>query len=262
VEDQTKHSERDEQGIRSSGQTACHPHGKPKQKLQKQVISKIRQRGFAARGERVLGQTTGLKRLGCGLNYPPLLDKRVANGLFYLNLCFYVVLWIATLARFVIYRQAFLLDVIGHLRGPGFFTLPAGSSVLGSQFTALTVKEDKPSLDKGITGGWLLAVVATQSIAVLSALIAVDMPQPYKLGVNFLALSMWLWGGMLYIWMMSLIFYRYIFLSWLGPLRFLGLYERSDGRSCTSDFMRRIWCFSGHAFLHAQTVEQDTEAAK
>ncbi|MDN6320352.1 MAG: tellurite resistance/C4-dicarboxylate transporter family protein [Marinobacter sp.] len=164
----------------------------------------------------------------------------VAHSLFYLNLCFYGVLWVATITRFVIYRREFLLDVIDHLRGPGFFTLPAGSSVLGSQFilltdftlvgrvlwvlaialwlaltytifTAFTVKEEKPTLDKGITGGWLLAVVATQSIAVLSALIAVGMPQPYKLGVNFLALSMWLWGGMLYIWMMSLIFYRYTF---------------------------------------------------
>ena len=57
----------------------------------------------------------------------------------------------------------------------------------------------------------MLAVVATQSIAVLSALIAVDIAQPYKLAINFLALSMWLWGGMLYIWMMSLIFYRYNF---------------------------------------------------
>ncbi|WP_144821165.1 tellurite resistance/C4-dicarboxylate transporter family protein [Marinobacter piscensis] len=164
----------------------------------------------------------------------------IEKGLFYLNLAFYVLLWVATVARFWLYRREFLLDVIDHLRGPGFFTLPAGSSVLGSQFiiltdyttlgralwvlaivlwlaltytifTAFTVKEEKPSLDKGITGGWLLAVVATQSIAVLSALVALDMPQPYKLGVNFLALSMWLWGGMLYIWMMSLIFYRYTF---------------------------------------------------
>jgi tellurite resistance protein TehA-like permease len=31
--------------------------------------------------------------------------------------------------------------------------------------------------------------------------------------LNFFALSMWLWGGMLYIWMMSLIFYRYTFFS-------------------------------------------------
>src|SRR3546814_14213324 len=31
--------------------------------------------------------------------------------------------------------------------------------------------------------------------------------------MNFFALSMWLWGGMLYIWMMSLIFYRYAFFT-------------------------------------------------
>jgi hypothetical protein len=34
-----------------------------------------------------------------------------------------------------------------------------------------------------------------------------------RLELNFLALSMWLWGGMLYIWMMSLIFYRYTFFT-------------------------------------------------
>jgi tellurite resistance protein TehA-like permease len=78
-------------------------------------------------------------------------------------------------------------------------------------FAAFTVKEEKPTLDAGISGGWLLAVVATQSIAVLSALLATHTAQPYRLELNFFALSMWLWGGMLYIWMMSLIFYRYTF---------------------------------------------------
>jgi tellurite resistance protein TehA-like permease len=78
-------------------------------------------------------------------------------------------------------------------------------------FAALVVKENKPSLDRGINGGWLLAIVATQSIAVLTALIAAHLEQPYRVHMNFLALSMWLWGGMLYIWMMSLIFYRYTF---------------------------------------------------
>jgi tellurite resistance protein TehA-like permease len=53
--------------------------------------------------------------------------------------------------------------------------------------------------------------VSTQSIAVLGALIAAHWPQPYRLELNFLALSMWLWGGMLYIWMIALIFYRYTF---------------------------------------------------
>jgi tellurite resistance protein TehA-like permease len=78
-------------------------------------------------------------------------------------------------------------------------------------FTAFTVKQEKPTLDRGISGAWLLAVVATQSIAVLAALLAAHTPQPHRLDLNFIALSMWLWGGMLYIWMMSLIFYRYTF---------------------------------------------------
>lgn len=164
----------------------------------------------------------------------------IAQALFALNLVVYCVLWTLTIARMIRYPRPFFGDMVDHLRGPGFFTLVAGSSVLGSQFvmltgnyrlgmalwilalvlwialtytifTAFTIKEEKPTLDKGINGAWLLAVVATQSIAVLSALHATHLPQPYRFGLNFLALSMWLWGGMLYIWMMSLIFYRYTF---------------------------------------------------
>jgi tellurite resistance protein TehA-like permease len=78
-------------------------------------------------------------------------------------------------------------------------------------FTAFTIKETKPPLEEGLTGGWLLAVVATQSIAVLTVPIAAHTEQPYRLELNFFALSMWLWGGMLYIWMISLIFFRYTF---------------------------------------------------
>ncbi len=167
---------------------------------------------------------------------------RLAQTLFGLNVAFYVALWLLTALRIVLHTRRFFGDMIDHLRGPGFFTTVAGSGVLGSQlvvftsdydyraavalwfiavvlwvvliytiFAAFTVKERKPTLDQGINGGWLLAVVATQSIAVLSALLAAHTAQPYRLELNFFALSMWLWGGMLYIWMMSLIFYRYTF---------------------------------------------------
>jgi tellurite resistance protein TehA-like permease len=164
----------------------------------------------------------------------------IALALFCFNIGAYLVLWLLNLLRIALYPRRFLGDMIDHQRGPGYFTFVAGSSVLGSQFVlitqnyqvaiclwllalalwvgltytifaAFTVKEDKPSLEKGISGAWLLAVVATQSISVLSALIAPHWEQPYKLELNFLALSMWLWGGMLYIWMISLIFYRYTF---------------------------------------------------
>ena len=164
----------------------------------------------------------------------------IAVTLFGLNVVAWVALWLLSVARMVRHRRRFFGDMVDHLRGPGFFTMVAGTAVLGSQcallaseyraavalwafaivlwigltytvFAAFTIKEDKPTLDRGITGGWLLAVVATQSIAVLSALLAAHIGQPWKLELNFFALSMWLWGGMLYIWMMSLIFYRYAF---------------------------------------------------
>lgn len=165
---------------------------------------------------------------------------RIAQALFQLNVVVYAALWVLTLLRMTRHARRFFGDMVDHLRGPGFFTTVAGTSVLGSQFllladgfaaalafwivavtlwigltyaifTAFTIKERKPALDEGLSGAWLLAVVATQSIAVLSALLAARIGQPYKLEMNFFALSMWLWGGMLYIWMMSLIFYRYTF---------------------------------------------------
>ncbi|TAM34797.1 MAG: C4-dicarboxylate ABC transporter [Burkholderiaceae bacterium] len=165
----------------------------------------------------------------------------VAQMLFGLNGVIWIALWLLSGLRLVRHPRAFFGDMVDHLRGPGFFTWVAGTALLGTQFvvlvngggsmafflwalavilwagltytvfTAFTVKEVKPTLDQGISGAWLLAVVATQSVAVLSALLAAQTPQPWRLELNFFALSMWLWGGMFYIWMMSLIFYRYTF---------------------------------------------------
>jgi tellurite resistance protein TehA-like permease len=164
----------------------------------------------------------------------------LAHALLVFNVGLYGVLWTLTGVRFARHRGAFFADLCDHLRAPGFFTQVAATGVIGSQlvvltasyraaialwllavvlwivltygiFAALTVKEDKPALDKGLNGGWLLAVVAPQSIAVLSALLAAHLAQPLRLALNFIALSLWLWGGMLYIWLMSLVIYRYLF---------------------------------------------------
>ncbi|MCW5979674.1 MAG: tellurite resistance/C4-dicarboxylate transporter family protein [Bryobacteraceae bacterium] len=165
---------------------------------------------------------------------------RLAVVLFGVNVAAYVVLWVLNGLRVFWFTSLVAADLIDHQRGPGFFTSVAGSCVLGSQFiliaedyrtatvlwilgivlwllltytifTAFTIKKDKPALQEGITGAWLLAVVATQAVAALSALIAPHWEQPYRLMINFLGLCLWLWGGMLYIWMISLIFYRYTF---------------------------------------------------
>jgi len=168
----------------------------------------------------------------------------VAKLLFVVSFVSWVALTFLYSYRAIRFSKDFFSDLVSHNKGPAFFTAVAGTTLVGSQllilydnywlafsawvialllwiiltytvFTALTIRRDKPSLDKGISGAWLLAVVATQAVAVLSAYLATQTSQPWKLELNFLALSMWLWGGMLYIWMMSLIFYRYTFFQFV-----------------------------------------------
>ena len=163
----------------------------------------------------------------------------VATALLVVNVTAFVVLWALTIVRLVRFGRAMLADVIDHQRGVGFFTIVAGTSVLGSQlivlrhaygvgaalwivtlalwillvysvFTGLTVKEDKPALDAGINGGWLVAVVATQAVSTLASLMAPHVSWNREL-LLFVSLAFWLAGGMLYIWLISLIFYRYTF---------------------------------------------------
>ena len=169
--------------------------------------------------------------------------RPLAVGLSWLNLAIFVVLWTLTLARAILFHRQFFHDLIDHKRGPGFFTIVAGTSVLGRQqiiifnhygaatalwflaaplwagftyaiFTGFTVKEDKPSLAEGIHGGWLIAVVATQAVSSLGTLLAGRFPA-HETEMLFFSLCMWLCGGMLYIWVISLIFYRYTFFRFL-----------------------------------------------
>jgi tellurite resistance protein TehA-like permease len=187
--------------------------------------------------------------------------RTIAAVLLWLNAAQYLLLWILTLWRLLRYRQALLDDLTDHQSGPGFFSAVAATSVMGNQliltgandlalalwifglfiwliltyaiFTTLTIKETKPTIDQGITGAWLLAVVATQSIALLSALLSRHFEQPVRLHINFLALSMWLWGGMMYIWMISLIFYRYTFFKF-SPADFSSSYWINMGAMAIS----------------------------
>lgn len=158
-----------------------------------------------------------------------------------LNCAVFVLLSVLTAARLILFRREMQDDLINHARAPGFLTIPAGSALLGCQFVLIngwfnaafilwlvgiaswvlltyvifatfTVKERKPALDEGINGGWLLAVVSTQAVAQLSLLLMPAFPGTAG-QLLFLGLALWLWGGMLYIWMISLIFYRYTFFT-------------------------------------------------
>ena len=165
----------------------------------------------------------------------------VALVLLAVNSIAYVALVIALAVRLVVYFPSVLRDLNSHARGPGFFTVVAGTCVLGSQvlivtgrtaiadplwiagiilwsivmyafFAAIIVHEDKPSLQTGINGAWLLAVVATQAVSVLSTLLAPGMENGRE-GALFLALCFYLLGAMLYLTIITLIFYRFTFMT-------------------------------------------------
>ncbi len=166
----------------------------------------------------------------------------VARALLFVNVAAYIALWLLTIARVVRHREGVVADFMHHGRCVGFFTLVAATCVLGSQlliilhawtiawalwllgcalwagltysvFTILTVKAAKPALEVGINGGWLLGVVAAQSVAVLGSQLVPELSADLQRPLLFFCLAMWLGGGMLYVWIIALIFYRYMFFT-------------------------------------------------
>jgi tellurite resistance protein TehA-like permease len=163
----------------------------------------------------------------------------IAIPLFWLNVAAYAVLWILYIGRVVWYPGDVKNDFTDHRRAPGYFTVVAASGVLGNQvliigknlavasglgvvtfllwigliysvFTALITKEPKPAITEGLNGAWLLPIVATQAVTVLAAALAPHFSS-HQEGMLLLAFATWLFGGMLYIWIIALIFYRYLF---------------------------------------------------
>ena len=165
--------------------------------------------------------------------------RAIAVALYALNLVFYGALWLLLVARIVRHPARVRADLLHHGRCVGFFTTVAATCVVGSQslvvaglarvavlswlvaialwvvltygiITILTVKEDKPTLAEGINGGWLVAVVASHAIAVLGGQVGPGLAR-YAPQALLFSLAIWLGGSMLYIWIISLIFYRYTF---------------------------------------------------
>lgn len=162
-----------------------------------------------------------------------------AAFLLWVNVPAYLVLWALFVARALLFPGELGGDLASHQRGPGFFTWVAATCVLGLQllvirgdaraayalwwlglllwfaftyavFVLLSVRREKPTLGQGINGGWLVAVVATQSVCVLGCRVLAPRLAGQETVYFFLA-ALWLCGGMLYVWMISLIFYRYMF---------------------------------------------------
>ena len=130
----------------------------------------------------------------------------IAQALLVVNVIAYAILWLLMFWRLFVYFPRVITDIKSHARGPGFFTLIAGTCMLGTQlllvvgsravawglwglgiflwlvvmyafFTAVTTRPQKPTLETGINGAWLIATVATQAVSILGTLLLAGMPK-------------------------------------------------------------------------------------
>ena len=161
----------------------------------------------------------------------------LADGLYAITAAEYVVLAMLVIARFVLYRSRLIADLTSHAKGFSFLTIVAGTNVLGSAtalihgwwgvarglwwaslalwvvllystLVAVVLRHDKPELGAGINGTWFLLTVATQSIAVLGALLLGHAPDDL---LAFACIAAFLLGLVLYVIVMTMVFLRWTF---------------------------------------------------
>jgi tellurite resistance protein TehA-like permease len=164
--------------------------------------------------------------------------KGVAYGLFYLNICAYAIILGLQILRVKMYWSNLYNDLSNPKLSLVFFTTVAGTNVLGSQFISIVNHPEvakifwyfgiflwtivslstfnllflkcEQRIEMVIHGGWLIATVGTQSVAVLGALLA---PQFGDGGsfVLFISFVWWMIGAFLYMVLITLIIYRLVF---------------------------------------------------
>ena len=162
----------------------------------------------------------------------------LAAVLLAINLVAFSGLWVAVLFRLVQRPSTFLTELRDDRRGPGLLTIVAGTSVFGDQirlltphqsvaaslwlaalaiwaclsyclFAAATLRPAKLPIGEGFDGTWLLAVVATQSLAVLGTGVKEAFSTPEI--IMFTSLCLFLLGTVFYLIIITLILYRWLF---------------------------------------------------
>jgi tellurite resistance protein TehA-like permease len=182
-----------------------------------------------------LVMATGIVALGAEqLNF-----DLVADLLWFIALVAFVVLVVLSVLRVVWFPKAMGSDLTHHRSGFAFLTLVAGVNVLGSgaalirgwwafawvlwivglvcwagllypALIGVIVGSPKPPLGEGINGTWFLLTVATESIAVLGALLLLHRGNPSEV-LEFTVLAVFALGFLLYAVVMTMLFLRWTF---------------------------------------------------
>lgn len=165
--------------------------------------------------------------------------KMIGSLFFMVNNIEFAVLIVLYVIRFVFYFKDFKKDLSSHTEGAGFLTLIAGSCILGTEYVQLkgnisaaallwqlaialwillvysffiltTIKKNKPTLEDGINGSWLLLVVSVQALSILGTVLLPyrDSEQTVMIFIN---LFFYLLGVLFYLIVIGIIFYRTTF---------------------------------------------------
>ncbi|MGR3293166.1 MAG: tellurite resistance/C4-dicarboxylate transporter family protein [Candidatus Scalindua sp.] len=202
----------------------------------------------------------------------------IAYALFYINIVAYAILLPIFVLRMIFYWDCLYKDLSNPKLSFVFFTVAAGTNVLGAQFVTIVNQpeiakifwyfglflwtvtslstfsilflECTEGIEKVVHGGWLIATVGTQSVAVLGGLLAP------KFGcdsfVLFTSFVFWMIGAFLYMILITLLFYRLVFFKFT-PEAFIPPYWINMGALAITTLAGSILCLSipkvGGAFL-------------
>lgn len=165
----------------------------------------------------------------------------VSKIMFYINTGLFLILLVLILTRLIYYFSEIKADLRTFEKNPGFLTLVAASGVFGvealkttqgyteamillmfalmlwlilmiSFFILIVFTSEKPSIEKGLNGLWLLLVVSTQAVSILSSELSSFYPD-HAVSLIHIALMSFLLGCGLYLILIPLILYRLVFFT-------------------------------------------------
>ncbi|MEM0123164.1 MAG: tellurite resistance/C4-dicarboxylate transporter family protein [Conexivisphaerales archaeon] len=202
----------------------------------------------------------------------------VSIPLLYINIAAYAMLWVFTLLRLMLFPSDYVKDLKDYSRAPGFFTLIAANNTLAVQlilimhnfsvsytlflfgiclwfafqysvFTYLMIGKEKPTLEKGINGTWLVAIVSTESVSVLGARLSPNYPYAYTVGI-----IMYFIGWIMYIVIITMISYRLLFFK-LDPQDATGPYWINMGATAITTLAGSLLLIYENTHLSAVNQE-------
>jgi tellurite resistance protein TehA-like permease len=194
----------------------------------------------------------------------------IACVLLYINIIAYAILLPILILRVFIYWDCFYKDLSNPKLSFVFFTVVAGTNVLGAQFvsvvnqpeiakifwyfgiflwTAISLStfsilflECTEGIEKVVHGGWLIATVGTQSVAVLGGILAPEFGG-YGSFVMFTSFVWWMIGAFLYLILITLLFYRLVFFKFT-PEAFVPPYWINMGALAITTLAGAVLCLS------------------